>query len=45
MLFFFISVSVDYFIDKTASVGDFELVCQVPFREVEEMRKNKELKK
>ncbi|XP_063708708.1 tubulin glycylase 3B-like [Culicoides brevitarsis] len=37
-----VKVSVDYFIDKTASTGDFELVCEVPFSEVEKMRKNKE---
>lgn len=42
LLFFQFSVSVDYFIDKTASTGDFELVCEVPFSQVEEMRKSKE---
>uniref|UniRef100_A0A336L6M1 CSON005253 protein n=1 Tax=Culicoides sonorensis TaxID=179676 RepID=A0A336L6M1_CULSO len=37
-----VKVSVDYFIDKSASTGDFELLCEVPFNQVEYMLKKKE---
>lgn len=35
-------MTVDYFIDKTAPTGDFEVIYEVPIAEIEAMKKNKQ---
>lgn len=35
-------MTVDYFIDKSASTGEFEVIYEVPIAEIEDMKKNKQ---
>lgn len=38
-----ITVTVDYFIDKSAPTGEFEVIYELPIAEVEAMKKNKQV--